>query len=404
MTEFQKVAESLKWKKNDNYCATKLGMSLEDYQSTKRTLKKLQEEEVELESFNEGYSEDLTSHTAEYKVQTDHCPKSSEEIERMIRLDKSKWKILKYSVRNGSKPDVWLMTIQVGPADKLDSGEAFAKALKDYKSDYKPSYTVYTSKEKDKYCVLVSLPDFHLDKLTVGETPIQDHIDNYNRILRGLVEKARLSYNVDEIVFVIGNDFYHTDSLHNTTTKGTGLFVGTEWDNAYELGFDLMVKSITYLKQYCNKLNIILTPGNHSITKEFYLAHALEVYFKPDKNIIFNRSKDDQKVHRYGETLLCFSHGNNVNDKLPLAFATSFYKEWGSCRFKEIILGDKHHNSEKLYKTQGEAMGIRMRIIPSLSGTDQWHKDNLFIGSIQAGICLVYHEKFGKCAEFEERI
>ncbi len=103
--------------------------------------------------------------------------------------------------------------------------------------------------------MLVSLPDFHLDKLTVGETPIQDHIDNYNRILRGLVEKARLSYNVDEIVFVIGNDFYHTDSLHNTTTKGTGLFVGTEWDNAYELGFDLMVKSITYLKQYCNKLN-----------------------------------------------------------------------------------------------------------------------------------------------------
>lgn len=317
-------------------------------------------------------------------------------------------------------PNIWVMTQIwhkkrgtgfVYSADfklkKKDNPDILAQVLSNYTTSYKPiskSDFIQNDKYSSPSCLLLSLPDLHLDKACINKTTAKEAVENYERVLMHLLHKSYSSHFIEEIVFVLGNDFYHTDSIHNTTTKGTPLFVNTDWNLAYEMGFDLMVKCIGKLKQFCNKLHIVLIPGNHSITKEYYLAHALEVYFKSDKSIVFDREKDDLKTHKYGETLMCFSHGNNINDKLPLVFATTFYQEWGECKYKEIILGDKHHNTEKIISSQGEANGVRMRILPSLSGTDQWHQDNLYVNAIQSGIALIYDFEKGKVSEFESRI
>jgi len=239
----------------------------------------------------------------------------------------------------------------------------------------------------------------------VDGTSTEEHIERYEKVLDNLLYRAYGSHNLEEIVFVVGNDFFHSaGGAFGVTEKLTPQEISVSWDTAYELGFDLMVRSITKLKQFCKRLNIILTPGNHAGRKEYYMAHALDVHFKYDEDIVFNRDSLDLKVHKFGETLLCFSHGNNVNEKLPLVFATQFYKEWGNCKYKHILLGDKHHVSEKMFKTQGEANGVRMSILPAISGTDVWHRDNLYVGSIQAGVCIVYDKEMGKCSEFECRI
>lgn len=327
---------------------------------------------------------------------------SDEEIYKECRVDSTKWiltQIWHKKTLNGFNYSAKFKLKEASQKDYL------LEFLKNYKSSYKPIDKVILNKtDKSKNCLLLSLPDFHLDKLVISNNDVGKHIQNYETILEKILIKSCSSYLIDEIVFVIGNDFFHTDSSNNTTTKGTPLQVTIDWDLAYEKGFDLMIRSISKIKQFCNKLNIILVQGNHPSNKEFYLTHALEVYFKPDKNISFNRSKSNLKVHQYGETLFCFNHGNNINDKLPLAFATSFHKEWGACKYKEIILGDKHHNSEKMIKFQGETNGVRMRILPALCGTDTWHQDNLFINAIQAGIGLIYDVEKGKVGEFEERL
>ena len=326
-----------------------------------------------------------------------------DEIYKECKMDPTKWVMTQIWHKKRAMGFVYSADFKL--KDKED--ELLPKLLDNYKTSYKPideKDFIQNNKYENPTCMVLSLPDLHLDKLTVDLVTAEQSVKNYEAVLEKLLYKCYSSHFIDEIVFVLGNDFYHTDSLHNTTTKGTPLFVNTEWDKAYEMGFELLIKCISKVKQFCNKLRIILIPGNHSVTKEFYLAHGLEMYFKSDKNITFDRSKLDQKVYKYGETLLCFSHGNNVNDKLPLVFSTTFYKEWGECKYKEIILGDKHHNTEKLFSSQGESNGIRMRILPSLSGTDQWHQDNLFVNAIQSGIALVYDYKKGKCSEFEERI
>ena len=166
-----------------------------------------------------------------------------------------------------------------------------------------------------------------------------------------------------------------------------------------------MVDRISRMRQFCNTLHIKFVPGNHDRTKSFYLIHALEVFFRGDKDIIFDRTSTSRKIHIFGENMLCFHHGDCRNEKLPMVFATEFYKEWGQCRYKEILLGDKHHTREQIFKPhQNEVNGVRMRLLPSISGTDKWHDDNLFVGAQRAGLCLIYDKNKGKVSEFAERI
>lgn len=397
----EKLRGLLQGKRSKSYYAHKLGITIEEVNG------------LLLEINGKVVGEVLTNKEETHLPNTinvvgyyDYPPKP-EDVIRDYKIDITKWRISSQWIKQKEKG--WQISVLFTPIKEkdIDRSIEIEKILKAYKSTYKPLPKTSIHKNilyKTPSCALFSLPDLHLDKLTVDKKSIENKVLGYTEVLENLIDRAYSSHNIEEIVFVTGNDFFHSDTFWGTTTKGTPLETDLSWSESYEIGFDLMVKSINKLKNYCNKLHVILIPGNHARTKEYYLLHGLEVYFKPDKNIVFNRGAQDLKVHRYGETLLCFSHGNNVNDKLPLTFATSFYKDWGTCKYKEIILGDKHHNNEKLFRSQGEANGVRMRILPSLSGTDTWHQDNLFVGAIQSGICMVYDKAKGKVSEFEERI
>lgn len=386
-------------KKSLEYYALKLGITkdevvaLLDKMRNKSTNKGLSKKASENEISVSGF---YTSPPTPEQVIEDH------------KIDVTKWKLSSLWSKQKSA-NKYYISANFSPIKEkdVDISVLMENILRSYKSTHipiNPKQVVYNPNFTRPSCALISLTDFHLDKLTIDNISTEKKIDSYRKVLDDLLNRAYSSHLLDEIVFVLGSDFLHSDTIQGTTTKGTPLDVSMSWEEAYEKGFSLMVETIEKLKMFSKKLTIILTPGNHARTKEYYLAHALEVYFKPDKNISFKRESNDLKVYKYGETLLCFSHGSNINDKLPLTFASSFYKEWGQCKYKEVILGDKHHNSEKLFKSQGEAMGIRMRILPSLSGTDRWHQDNLFVGAIQAGIVLIYDKEKGKVAEFESRI
>lgn len=335
-------------------------------------------------------------------------PPTSEQIISDHGIDITKWKLSSFwSKQKSMGYQISAFFVKIGETEEEKKLESLLKALENHKTDWKPipkSQIVLNDKFNSPSCALISLPDTHLDKLEITGTKVEDKIKAYTEVLKALTYRAYSSHYLEEIVYVIGNDYFHSDRFAAATTKGTPLEVNETWDAAYEKGFKHLVECISFLKGFCNKLTVILVPGNHARTKEYYLAHALEVKFSNDNTIEFKRKASDRKVHQFGETLLCFSHGNNINDKLPLVFATEFYKEWGKCKFKEIILGDKHHNSEKMIKSQGEANGVRMRILPALSGTDTWHDDNLYTGALQAGVALIYDKKKGKYSEFEERI
>lgn len=282
--------------------------------------------------------------------------------------------------------------------------------LNTYQSDWKrvsqANKLINHLKFKEETMLVLNLPDLHLDKRDLTGSTIDDNINNYFKVLEYLLAKAYHASKMEKIVFVVGNDLFNTDNVLDSTANGTIQRVNSSWDVAYEKVFDAMVQSIALCSQFANNVHVVLVQGNHDKSKSFYLAHALQQYFKADTSITFDRSSNINKAVVWGNSFVGLNHGNNVNDKLPLAFAQEFYKEWGQCKYHDIYIGDKHHNNEKLFnkkQMQDERQGVRLRILPSLSKPDSWHDDNLYRAR-QSGIALLYDKERGKFAEYEYQV
>jgi len=249
--------------------------------------------------------------------------------------------------------------------------------------------------------VEINIADFHLAKKTFQKDTLETKEFDYYQILVGLVQKIQRNYIIKKIVFPISNDFFHTDNYQNQTTNGTPQDVTAMYDEEYEKGFDILANSITFLAKQAKEVEVILVQGNHDRTKGFYVAHALEVYFKKAGNVRFQRHESRTKWTTVGDTFIGYHHGNSVKlDGLPIVFATSPDSSlaFGLSKYREVHTGDKHHYLAK------EVSGVRIQQMPSLSGTDRWHSDNGYVNQIRAALVLVYHPTKGKIAEFEERL
>ena len=337
--------------------------------------------------------------TLKSSVVSDFEPKSIEELIELHKIDKELYKISSYwTKQRGDKFTSSLLCTLRKPQD-LDP-EKFAEFLRGYKSDFRPSTIITGESRKELADVEISLADFHIDKLDLNGENITDRKEQYKAIVKNLMNKVSGSHEVRKIVFTVGNDFYQTDTYNNTTTKGTPVDYSTTWNNAYEEGFDLMVWGISFLRAYCSEMEIILVAGNHDRTKSYYLAHALEIFFKNDKSISFKRDDSPTKHTMIGDTFVGYAHGDSKIDDLPLIFATSpnSSMDFGRAKYREIRTGDKH-----FYMTK-EVKGVRIQQLPSLAGTDRWHRDSQYVNNLRAALALAYHPTKGKCGEWEERI
>ena len=401
----EELQRLLKQKRSKAYYAEQLNISVAEVEDLMKEIREGDKQSEDLNIEGNTYSYNIDKGTIEVSTYYD-APPTPEDVIRDHKIDITKWKLSAYYSKGKAKG--WQVTAlfkNIAPEEKFIGN--FEKFLSTYDSRYTPvdkKEIMLNESYIRPVSLVLSLCDFHLGKRDRVLVPIETRIEQYKDTVDKLLYKTYLHHNIDEIVFVVGNDLFQTDTVLGTTVKQTKVDDSMSWHEVYEIGFDLMVSTISKLKQFCNRLNIILTPGNHSESKEYYLTHALEVFFKKEESIIFNRTSDKYKCYTYGETALFFNHGDNIQDRLPLMFAQTFSKEWGATKYHEIILGDRHHNSEKTFKSQGEAQGVRMRILPSLTNIDQWHYDNLFTNAIQAGIALVYDKETGKCSEFEHRI
>lgn len=332
---------------------------------------------------------------------------SDEEIYKECKMDPEKWvltQVWQKSRQTGFNYSANFKLISNNDPRKIE--QAFVSVLEKYKTKHEPvnlrsiiknpAYTKPT-------CCLVALTDVHLDKQTIDGQTIESKVEKYHEVLDTLIHKAYVCNLIDEIVFTVGHDLFNTDTFYSTTTNGTQQYNNTQWDQSYEIVFDSQVKAINKLKQFCNKLYVKHIPSNHGRTKEYFLVHALEVYFKSDPNIIFDRSAESAKVHVYGENFIGMHHGDVKPDKLPAYFSQKFYKEWGMAKYKNIFIGDKH--SRKTWNTQStEVEGIRIYQTPHMGGYGQWDKSMMFENGIQSGICTIFDRDKGRIMEIEEII
>lgn len=339
--------------------------------------------------------------TIESTITLDYEPKDHFELAKLHKIDLDRYIITNYwsKVLPSGKFTSSVFSKRKTPKDY--TAEDFSKFLENYKSNYIPIPSPERNYNRSITDVELSLSDYHLAKRYVdGDNNPVVRVKRFFEVAQNLMDKVRSVYDVNKVVFPISNDFFHTDNYHNSTTNGTPQDTILDYASEYELGFAVLVDTIKMLKANSNHVEVILVQGNHDRTKSFYLAHALDIYFANEDDISFIREEGLVKGTVVGETFIGYHHGNCKIDQLPLLFAThpKYSQMFGNAKYREVHTGDKHHYMAK------EIKGVRIQQMPSLSGTDRWHKDNNFVHSVRAALALVYDAKFGKVAEFEERI
>ncbi len=408
MTENQdmllRLSELLRQKQSKSFYAKRLGIT---EQQVDELLKELRERDQEpndtlkapllCESIRKVNNE---KGTIESTLVLDFEPKDDLELAALHKINLDKYVITNYwsKVLPSGKFTSSVFSTRKKPQDYTP--EDFTKFLENYKSNYisQPAPKRERDKEID---IELSLSDFHLAKRHIdGDNSILRRCTTYLTAALSLVHDVKAIYDIDTIIFPISNDFFHTDNYQNQTTNGTPQDVITDYAHEYELGFDLLVDTITQMKALCKNVNVVLVQGNHDRTKSYYLAHALDVYFKNDNNVFFDREHSVVKGVMIGETFIGYHHGNCKIEDLPLLFAThpDYSQMFGYAKYREVHTGDKHHYMAK------EVKGVRIQQMPSLSGTDRWHADNNYVHSIRAGIVLMYDKVNGKIGEFEYRL
>ena len=404
MNKIEAVKKLVSQKKGRQYIATKLNIPIEEVDSilgspVKSGSNYYLHTDLPLDGTTWKYQtfHNVQEGTFKSEVVADFEPKDDLELAELHKVDLTKYRISSYwTKQHGEKFTSSLLCTLIKPSDF--SLEDFSEYVKGYKSTYKPITKLASSKETAD--VEISLADFHLDKLDINKETIEDRVGQYKTTLFELLSRITGSFNVNKMVFVIGNDFLHTDTIQNTTTKGTPLTTSCTWNEAYEVGFDLLVEAISTLLSVSSEVEVILVQGNHARTKEYFLAHALATYFQNEKRITFQRDFTTLKHVVLGNTFIGYHHGDTKIMDLPLIFATSptSSADFGNAVYRECHVGDKHFYLAK------EVQGVRVHQVPSLSGTDSWHRDHNFVNSIRCGLAMVYSPIYGKVAEYESRL
>jgi len=399
----------LGWKKSKKFYAEKLNVTEQEVDELIKEIRNREKDEGEtfLKTSNSSDTFEFLKKvnnekgTIESTITLDYEPKNHMELAELHKIDLDKYIITNYwsKVLPSGKFTSSVFSKRKTPTDY--TAEDFSKFLENYKSNYIPIPSPERNESKDIVDIELSLSDYHLAKRYVdGDNDPVIRVKRFFDVAKALVDKVRAVYDINKVIFPISNDFFHTDNYQNSTTNGTPQDTIIDYATEYEAGFAILSDTIKMLKANSITVEVILVQGNHDRTKGFYLAHALDIFFSNDNDVKFIREEGLIKGTMVGETFIGYHHGNCKIDQLPLLFAThpEYAKMFGNAKYREVHTGDKHHYMAK------EIKGVRIQQMPSLSGTDRWHKDNNFVHSVRAALALVYDKQWGKVAEFEQRI
>lgn len=396
------LQELLTQKKSKKFYAERLGISeFEVNELLKELREKDNYQNVEVRNYTEERKVNVERGTIESTIVSDFDPKDDLELAKLHKINLDKYVITNYWSKMLPSGKFTSSVFSKKKEAKDYSPEDFAKFLENYKPNNISITKEQHSVNKDVVDVEISIADYHLAKKTVdGDNDPATRALRYVTMAQSLIEKVKANYNINNAVLPISNDFFHTDNYQHQTTNGTPQDTIMDYSEEYELGFAVLVDTINMLRKYASNVTVVLVQGNHDRTKSFYLAHALDVFFRDEVDVEFIREHSVIKGITLGNTFIGWHHGNCKLEDLPLLFAThpKYSHQFGDAIYREVHTGDKHHYMAK------EVKGVRIQQMPSLSGTDRWHLDNNFVHSVRAALALVYDRNLGKIAEFETRI
>lgn len=288
----------------------------------------------------------------------------------------------------------------VPTADIQRRHELRIEALREIVSKGAPKLkAIRRKKPSDRHLFELSMADLHVGKYAWGEETGEDYdsdiaSDRFRDALESLADRGQ-GFGVERVLYVVGNDLLQVDNERNETTRGTRQDVDTRYMRMYRTACELQVEAIERLRHIA-PVDVLTVPGNHDTQSAFTIGHYLKGYFRLTDDVRVDDGAVMRKYFRYGTNLIGLTHGNNEkHDRLPLIMAEERRRDWAETTHHEWHLGHLHKRKETRYNAGDTHGGVVVRILPSLSGTDKWHHDMGYVGSVKACEAYLHHHDMG---------
>ncbi len=229
----------------------------------------------------------------------------------------------------------------------------------------------------------ISLFDAHFGKLAWADETGEDYNlkiaeSIYLNAVDDLLDRSSV-FDVDRIIYPIGQDFFNVDNWKGETANGT-LVEST--DDRFTKIFTTGVDAIKWSLMRCREVapvHIVWSPGNHDRSTSWYLCKTIEQYCigAGIKDVTFDLGPDQRKYELYGNSLIGFTHScDEKMSDLPLIMAKEEKKLWAEAEYHQWHVGHYHKKKEMKFIAGDTFNGVGVTILPSLTATDSFHYRN----------------------------
>jgi hypothetical protein len=344
------------------------------------------------------------------------------EIWKVERTRLNKWDVTSWqdgyarTIQNFQVRADLIRDIQV-VKEKL-AGEIFINMIKNYQPPvFMMDYNDVPQTDENNL-LEISIFDLHMGKLAWGGETGENYDTKIARArflesIEKLLHRAS-GFDYSHILFPVGNDFFNSDTIFNTTTQGTQQDEDLRWQKTFNVGTRLLVDAINMLKQSGRAVDVIVIPGNHDFERSYYMGKFLEAWFNHDPAVNINNGASPRKYYRFGKVLLGFTHGSEEKESsLPLLMATDIESKpmWSETIYHEWHLGHIHRKRNVSYRvtdskerTLNEDLGVTVRYLSSLTGTEEWHHKKGFVGAIKAADAFIWNDELGLVAHLNSNL
>lgn len=319
-------------------------------------------------------------------------------------FDVKEWELV--SARN----NIWNVYSKQDGIQELYSSKIVVKprteiSLKEIKEFYNDLINTYSSpivkKYENKNGLLFELPivDLHLGKFSTSDIVKDEYNtqiarDCFNKVIDTCISRLR-GVNIEKIIFPIGNDFFHFDTVSTTTTGGTPQDTDMKHQTLFKSGVLLLIDGITKLSNELKApIEVFCVQGNHDFMTSYHAVMSLWCYFHNNENVIVDLSTSPRKYIEFGNCLIGYSHGEKEKKRIEKIMQVEAAESWGRTKFREFHLG--HLHSEQVT----EDGGVIIRNLSSVTGTDAWHHNSGYVGAIRKCTCFLWDRENGLDSTF----
>jgi hypothetical protein len=289
-------------------------------------------------------------------------------------FDKDEWELVnaKNNIWNAySKQDgimqLYSSKITVKPKKNQTSLETILEAIK----DITPIHIDTKPVETDNGLLEIPLFDTHF-----GISSYEHYKPTQNKIMNLLSKQWR------EVLFIIGQDLLHHDNFRSTTASGTAIEqvdFAKAWEDARKMYEPMIEQSIK-----CSKIvKVMYSKGNHDESMSWAFVQMLKSRFP---QVHFDDAITERKAHTFGKVFIGITHGDKARRNLHNLFPVEFPLEWSQAKTRELHTGHYHKEDAN------DIYGMMVRTLATRNKTDQWHKDNGFVGAHKRFMVFEYSE------------